>query len=136
MFSSCCNFASSNRNKVLIDKAEKIMNSLRNSVRLVGNLGMDPEVKTFDSNKKLAKLSLATSESYKNEKGERVTDTQWHNLVIWGAQAQIAGDLLKKGDEIVIEGRLNNRSYIDKDGNKKYLSEIVVNEFLKTNSRS
>jgi len=111
------------------------MNSLRNSVRLVGNLGMDPEVKTFDSNKKLAKLSLATSESYKNEKGERVTDTQWHNLVIWGAQAQIAGDLLKKGDEIVIEGRLNNRSYIDKDGNKKYLSEIVVNEFLKTNSR-
>jgi single-strand DNA-binding protein len=112
------------------------MNSLRNSVRLVGNLGMDPEVKTFDSNKKLAKLSLATSESYKNEKGERVTDTQWHNLVIWGAQAQIAGDLLKKGDEIVIEGRLNNRSYIDKDGNKKYLSEIVVNEFLKTNSRS
>lgn len=112
------------------------MNSLRNSVRLVGNLGMDPEVKTFDSNKKLAKLSLATSESYKNEKGERVTDTQWHNLVIWGAQAQIAGDLLKKGDEIVIEGRLNNRSYIDKDGNKKYSSEIVVNEFLKTNSRS
>jgi len=135
MFSSCCNFASSNRNKVLIDKQKKIMNSLRNSVRLVGNLGMDPEVKTFDSNKKLAKLSLATSESYKNEKGERVTDTQWHNLVIWGAQAQIAGDLLKKGDEIVIEGRLNNRSYIDKDGNKKYLSEIVVNEFLKTNSR-
>lgn len=111
------------------------MNSLRNSVRLVGNLGMDPEVKTFDSNKKLAKLSLATSESYKNEKGERVTDTQWHNLVIWGAQAQIAADLLKKGDEIVIEGRLNNRSYMDKDGNKKYTSEIVVNEFLKTNSR-
>lgn len=111
------------------------MNSIRNSVRLVGNLGMDPEVKTFDTNKKLAKLSLATSESYKNEKGERVNDTQWHNLVIWGAQAQIAADLLKKGDEIVIEGRLNNRSYIDKDGNKKYTSEIVVNEFLKTNSR-
>lgn len=112
------------------------MNSLRNSVRLVGNLGMDPDVKTFDSNKKLAKLSLATSESYKNERGEKVTDTQWHNLVIWGAQAQIAGDLLKKGDEIVIEGRLNNRSYIDKEGNKKYFSEIVVNEFLKTNSRN
>lgn len=108
------------------------MNSLRNSVRLVGNLGMDPEVKVFDSNKKLARLSLATSESYKNEKGEKVTDTQWHNLVIWGQQAQIAGDLLKKGDEIVIEGRLSNRSYVDKDGNKKYASEIVVNEFLKT----
>jgi single-strand DNA-binding protein len=112
------------------------MNSLRNSVRLVGNLGMDPEVKVFDSNKKLAKLSLATSETYKNEKGEKVTDTQWHNLVIWGAQAQIAGDLLKKGDEIAIEGRLNNRSYVDKDGNKKYTSEIVVNEFLKTSNRN
>jgi len=112
------------------------MNLLRNSVRLVGNLGMDPEVKTFDTNKKLAKLSLATSESYKNEKGERVTDTQWHNLVIWGAQAQVAGDLLKKGDEVAIEGRLTNRSYVDKDGNKKYFSEIVVNEFLKTNGRS
>ncbi|GAA4093351.1 single-stranded DNA-binding protein [Mucilaginibacter panaciglaebae] len=112
------------------------MNSLRNSVRLVGNLGLDPEVKVFDSNKKLAKLSLATSETYKNEKGEKITDTQWHNLVIWGAQAQIAGDLLKKGDEIAIEGRLNNRSYVDKDGNKKYTSEIVVNEFLKTSNRN
>jgi single-strand DNA-binding protein len=76
----------------------KIMNSLKNSVRLVGNLGMDPEVKIFDTNKKLAKLSLATSESYKNDKGEKITDTQWHNLVIWGAQAKIAEDILKKGD--------------------------------------
>ena len=112
------------------------MNSLKNSVRLVGNLGMDPEVKIFDTNKKLTKLSLATSESYKNDKGEKVTDTQWHNLVLWGAQAKIAEDILKKGDEIVVEGRLNNRSYVDKDGNKKYVSEIVVNEFLKVNSRN
>ncbi|MDB5158454.1 MAG: ssb [Mucilaginibacter sp.] len=112
------------------------MNSLKNSVRLVGNLGMDPEVKTFDTNKKLAKLSLATSDSYKNDKGEKITDTQWHNLVIWGAQAQIAGDLLKKGDEIVVEGRLSSRSYVDKDGNKKYISEIIVNEFLKVSSRN
>lgn len=112
------------------------MNSLRNSVRLVGNLGMDPEVKTFDTNKMMARLSLATSESYKNDKGEKATDTQWHNLVMWGAQAKIAEDILKKGDEIVVEGRINNRSYTDKDGNKKYTSEIVVNEFLKVNSRS
>lgn len=112
------------------------MNSLKNSVRLVGALGMDPEVKTFDTNKKLAKLSLATNDSYKNDKGEKITDTQWHNLVIWGAQAQIAGDLLKKGDEIVVEGRLSNRSYVDKDGNKKYVSEIIVNEFLKVGSRN
>jgi single-strand DNA-binding protein len=114
----------------------KIMNSLKNSVRLVGNLGMDPEVKIFDTNKKLAKLSLATSESYKNDKGEKITDTQWHNLVIWGAQAKIAEDILKKGDEIIIEGKINNRSYIDKDGNKKYTSEIVVNEFLKVSSKN
>jgi single-strand DNA-binding protein len=112
------------------------MNSLKNSVRLVGNLGMDPEIKTFDTNKKLAKLSLATSESYKNDKGEKITDTQWHNLVLWGVQAKIAEDVLKKGDEIVVEGRINNRSYIDKDGIKKYTSEIVVNEFLKVSSRN
>jgi single-strand DNA-binding protein len=112
------------------------MNSLRNSVRLIGNLGMDPEVKTFDSNKKMARLSLATSESYKNEKGERITDTIWHNLVVWGAQVKLVEDYLKKGDEIAIEGRLNNRSYIDKDGNKKYMSEIVVNEFSKLGSKN
>lgn len=114
----------------------KIMNSLKNSVRLVGNLGMDPEIKTFDTNKKMAKLSLATSESYKNDKGEKITDTQWHNLVLWGVQAKIAEDVLKKGDEIVVEGRINNRSYLDKDGNKKYTSEVVVNEFLKVNHRN
>ncbi|MFD2145526.1 single-stranded DNA-binding protein [Mucilaginibacter antarcticus] len=112
------------------------MNSLRNSARLVGRLGMDPEVKTFDTNKKLTKLSLATSDSYKNDKGERITDTQWHNLVIWGAQAQLAEDLLHKGDEIAIEGRINNRSYTDKVGNKKYTTEIVVNEFIKLGAKA
>lgn len=112
------------------------MNSLRNSVRLVGNLGMDPEVKTFDTNRKLAKLSLATKESYKNNKGERVTDTQWHNLVIWGPQAQVAEDLLKKGDEIAVEGRIATSNYTDKDGNKRYITEIVVNEFLKLSGRN
>jgi single-strand DNA-binding protein len=107
------------------------MNTLRNSVRLVGNLGMDPEVKTFDTNKKLARLSIATNDSYKNDKGERITDTQWHNLVFWGAQAKLAEDLLKKGDEVAIEGKISNRSYVDKDGVKRYTNEIVVNEFLK-----
>ena len=107
------------------------MNTLRNSVRLVGNLGMDPEVKSFDTNKKLARLSIATNDSYKNDKGERVTDTQWHNLVFWGAQAKLAEDFLKKGDEVAIEGKISNRSYVDKDGIKRYTNEIVVNEFLK-----
>jgi single-strand DNA-binding protein len=112
--------------KVLSD-----MNTLRNSVRLVGNLGADPEVRSFDNDRKLAKMSLATKESYRNDKGERITDTQWHNLVLWGTQAKMAEEFLKKGDEIAVEGRLSSRSYVDKDGNKKYFTEIVVNEFLK-----
>ncbi|WP_295713333.1 single-stranded DNA-binding protein [Mucilaginibacter sp.] len=111
------------------------MNSLRNSVRLVGNLGMDPEVKVFDSNKKMARISIATNESYKNDKGEKITDTTWHNLVLWGAQAKLAEDLLKKGDEVAIEGKLANRNYTDKDGVKRYVSEIVVNEFLKIGAK-
>ncbi|EHQ28380.1 single-stranded DNA-binding protein [Mucilaginibacter paludis] len=111
------------------------MSTLKNSVRLVGNLGMDPEVKVFDNNRRLAKLSLATSESYKNDKGEKVTETQWHNVIIWGAQAKFAEDILKKGDEVAIDGKLASRSYIDKDGNKRYITEIVVNEFLKLGGR-
>src|SRR5476649_1139955 len=112
------------------------MNTLRNSVRLVGNLGMDPEVKTFDSNKRLARLSLATSESYKNDKGEKVTETQWHNLVLWGNQAKFAGYYLKKGDEVAVEGKLANRNYTDKDGIKRYISEIVVNDCMKLGGQS
>jgi len=107
------------------------MSTLRNSVRLVGNLGMDPEVRTFENDRKLAKLSLATNETYKNDKGERVTDTQWHNLILWGVQAKMAEEFLKKGDEVAVEGKLSSRSYVDKDGNKKFTTEIVVNEFLK-----
>jgi single-strand DNA-binding protein len=107
------------------------MNTLKNSVRLVGNLGMDPEVKSFDNNRMLAKISIATNESYKNDKGEKVTDTQWHNLILWNGQAKLAEDLLKKGDEVAIEGKLASRSYVDKDGNKRYVTEVVVNEFLK-----
>jgi len=108
------------------------MNSLRNSVRLVGNLGMDPEVKSFGtSNGHLAKFSLATTDSYKNDKGERIKETQWHNLIAWGSQAKFIGDCLKKGDEIAIEGKLTNKSWVDKDGNKRYMTEIVVNELIK-----
>jgi len=107
------------------------MNTLKNSVRLVGNLGMDPEVKSFENDRKLAKIAIATNEIYKNDKGEKVTDTQWHNLVLWGAQAKLAEQILRKGDEIAIEGKLASRSYVDKDGNKRYVTEVVVNEFLK-----
>lgn len=112
------------------------MSTLKNSVRLVGNLGMDPEVKVFGDNKRLAKLSLATNESYKNDKGEKVTETQWHNIIIWGAQAKFAEDILKKGDEVAVDGKLSSRSYVDKDGNKKYVTEIVVSEFLKLGGKA
>ena len=112
------------------------MNTLKNSVRLVGNLGMNPEVKSFDNNRKLAKIAIATNETYKNDKGEKITDTQWHNLVLWGAQAKLAEEYLKKGDEIAIEGKLSSRSYVDKDGNKKYATEVVVNEFLKLSHKN
>ncbi|RYE31724.1 MAG: single-stranded DNA-binding protein [Sphingobacteriaceae bacterium] len=111
------------------------MSNLRNSVRLVGNLGTNPEVKSFDQNKKVAKLALATNETYHNQKGEKVTDTQWHNLIFWGRQAEIAETYLKKGDEIGIEGKLTSRNYTDKEGIKHYITEIVVNEILMLGSK-
>lgn len=106
------------------------MNNLRNRVQLIGNLGMDPEVKKLDSGRMLAKLSLATSDSYKNSEGEKVTDTQWHNLVAWGKTAEIAEKYLKKGNRVVVEGKLVSRSYEDKEGIKRYVTEVVVSEFL------
>jgi single-strand DNA-binding protein len=112
-------------------KNKSDMNSLRNSVRLVGNLGMDPEVKSFDNNRKLARISIATTDSYKNDKGEKITDTQWHRLVFWDSKAKLAEEYLKKGDEVAIEGKLATSNYTDKDGNKRYMTEIIVNEFLK-----
>ena len=111
------------------------MYALKNKVQLIGNLGGNPEIKTTEGGKKLAKFSMATNEVYRNVNGDKVTETQWHNLVVWGVQAGLAGDMLKKGDEVVIEGKLSNRSYIDKDGNKRYATEVVVHEFLKVGAR-
>ncbi len=108
----------------------KIMSNLRNSVRLIGFLGGAPEVKEISKTKKLAKMSIATNESYKNEKGEKVEETHWHNLVLWDKQADIAAKYLVKGSEIAIEGKLATKSYSDKDGVKRYYTEIVVNEVL------
>ncbi len=106
------------------------MNALRNKVQLIGNLGMDPEVKSLDGGKKLAKVSLATNETYKNAKGERVTETQWHNLIAWGKTAEIVEKFLKKGSEVAVEGKLINRNYTDKEGIKRYVTEIEVSEVL------
>ena len=106
------------------------MNTLRNKVQLIGNLGSNPEIITLDSGKKLAKLSLATNESYKNAQGEKITNTEWHNLVAWGNTADIIEKYVVKGNEIAIEGKLTTRSYEDKEGAKKYTTEVVVNEIL------
>jgi len=106
------------------------MNNLRNRVNLIGNLGMNPEVKELESGKKFARLSIATSESYTNSKGEQVKNTEWHNLVAWGPKATFAEKYLKKGTEVAIEGKLTYRSYDDPKGNKKYITEVVVNEVL------
>lgn len=106
------------------------MNTLKNRVQLIGNLGRDPEMITFDSGKTKANFSIATSDVRKNDKGEYITETQWHNLVAWGKTAEIAEKILKKGNEVAIEGKLTTRSYEDKDGNKKYITEIIVNEML------
>ena len=111
------------------------MNALRNKVQLIGNLGMDPEVKLLDGGKKLAKVSIATNETYKNAKGERVTETQWHNLIAWGKTAEIVEKFLKKGSEIAVEGKLINRNYTDKEGIKRYVTEIEVSEVLMLDSK-
>jgi single-strand DNA-binding protein len=106
------------------------MYALRNKVQLIGHLGNQPDVRTTESGKKWARFSIATNEVYRNAKGEKVTETQWHNLVAWGKVADIAEKYFKKGSELVIEGKLINRNYLDKDGNKKYVTEVQVNEVL------
>ena len=106
------------------------MNTLRNTVQLIGHLGKKPEIITLESGSKLAKFSLATNETYKNAKGDRVENTQWHNLTAWGKTAEIAEMFLDKGKEIAVRGKIAYNNYTDKDGNKRYATEIVVNEIL------
>jgi single-strand DNA-binding protein len=106
------------------------MNTLRNKVQLIGNLGNDPEIINLESGKMLAKFSIATNENYKNALGEKVTDTQWHNVVAWGKTAEIIEKYVTKGKEVAIEGKLTNRSYETKEGEKRYVTEVVCNELL------
>lgn len=106
-----------------------------NKVILVGNLGKDPEVRHLDSGRAVANFSLATSESYKNRNGERVTNTEWHNIVLWSPLAEIAEKFLKKGNQIYVEGKLTTRSYDDRDGNKRYITEVVGNNLTMLGGR-
>lgn len=111
------------------------MYALKNKVQLIGNLGAAPEVRNTESGKKLVKFSIATSESYRNTKGERVKETQWHNVIAWGTVADVVEKYLVKGSEIALEGKLIYRNYTDKEGQKKYVTEIQMNEMLMLGSK-
>jgi len=107
------------------------MNSIRNHVQLIGNVGRDVEVKTFENGNKVARLTLATNEYYKDSKGEKQQSTEWHNVVAWGKLADLLSSSLAKGNEVAITGKLTSRSYETSDGQKKYVTEVVANEFMK-----
>ncbi len=106
-----------------------------NKVILVGNLGKDPELRYTPSGTAVATFSLATSETYKDRDGNKQTKTEWHNIVVWRQLAEICGKYLHKGKQIYVEGKIQNRSYDDRDGNKRYISEVVVNEMQMLGSR-
>jgi len=106
------------------------MNKLRNRVQLIGHLGMDPEIKVLESGTKLAKFSLATNDNFTNSNGEKVEETEWHNIIAWNKTADLVESYLAKGREVALEGKLSTRSWDDENGNKKYMTEIVCSEIL------
>lgn len=106
------------------------MNTLRNKVQLIGNLGQNPEIRTFDNGKSVVRFSLATTDSYRDASGKKITETQWHNLVAWGNLAKTVEKFLVKGSEVAVEGKLTHRAYDDKDGKKRYYTEVVMSELV------
>ncbi|MCR9182530.1 MAG: single-stranded DNA-binding protein [Flavobacteriaceae bacterium] len=106
------------------------MNALRNKVQLIGRLGQEPEIINFADGNKMAKFSLATDDSYKDKDGKKVERTDWHNIVIKGGLVKVVEGYVNKGQEIAVEGKLTTRSWEDKDGNKRYTTEVVCNELL------
>lgn len=106
------------------------MNAMRNKVQLIGHVGQEPEIKTFDGGKKVVNFTLATNEVYKNEKGEKVEQTEWHRVSAWGKVADIIEKYVTKGKEIAIEGKLTHRSYDDKNGEKRFITEVVANDII------
>jgi len=104
--------------------------ALRNQVQLIGHLGKTPEIKMFGTDRKLATFTLATTEIYYDNKGEKQEETQWHNIAVWGKPAEIIEKYTDKGSEILVSGKIATRSYNDKDGNKKYFTEVIASEVL------
>jgi single-strand DNA-binding protein len=107
-----------------------------NKVILIGNVGKDPEVRYIENGTPVCTLPVATSESYVNKAGERITTTEWHNVVLWRSLADVAQKFVKKGTQVYVEGRIRTRSYDDKDGNKRYVTEIIANTFQLLGRRS
>jgi len=112
------------------------MNNLRNKVQLIGHLGAAPEILTFENGNKMAKFRIATNEYYKNAKGEKVEDTQWHNITVWGKQVATIEKYVTKGSEIAVEGKLVTRTFETKEGEKRTKTEIVAQEFLLLSKKS
>ena len=106
---------------------------MKNLVQLIGHVGQEPEIKNLEAGKKLANISIATNEVYYRENGDKVEKTEWHRVTAWGKVAEIIEKYVTKGKEIAIEGKLTHRSYDDKDGNKRYVTEILANEILLLN---
>ena len=106
------------------------MSTIRNKVQLIGNVGNPPEIRNLDNGKKVASFSIATNEFFKNSKGEKVQNTQWHTIVAWGNTAEIVEQFVGRGKEIAIEGKLTSRSYETNEGEKRYVTEVVANEIL------
>ena len=106
------------------------MNSMKNRVTLIGNLGQDPEIKTTETGKKVTHFTLATNDGYKNAEGQRISETTWHNFVAWNGLAETVTKFLKKGREVAVEGRIVYRTYEDKKGVTKNITEIVLNDLV------
>ena len=111
------------------------MNKIKNRVQLIGNIGKDPQVKHFESGKSLASFTIATNESYTDREGKKVTDTQWHNVVAWGNTANYVENYLEKGNRVCVDGKLIHRSYTDKQGEVRYITEVQISEILQLTSR-
>src|SRR5688572_29969231 len=106
------------------------MMNIKNHVQLIGRLGANPEVRILDNGNKLARFTIAVTETYKTKNGEKVTDVQWHSIVAWGSLANIAERMLQKGSQVTVDGKLFNRSYTNKEGVKRSSTEIVANELF------
>jgi single-strand DNA-binding protein len=106
-------------------------NTLKNSVQLMGNIGKDVSILTFENGSKKVNITLATNDMYTNNKGEKIKQTEWHTLVAWGKTAELMAETLNKGNEVAIHGKLSSRSYADKDGVTKYVTEVIVHDFYR-----